>query len=109
MLDPQSMSPGSIMPSYPWLLDNKLDTSITPSMIKAMRTMGVPYGEGYESQANRDLATQAKNIQSSLKNDKIETMSDKEIIALIAYLQRVGKDIKLQQTASISEPTNNNQ
>lgn len=103
MLDPQSMSPGSIMPGYPWLLDDKLDTSITPSMIKAMRTMGVPYENGYENKANEDLMKQARSIEASLKNDKIETLPDKEIIAIIAYLQRVGKDIQVKQTASMNE------
>jgi cytochrome c oxidase cbb3-type subunit I/II len=102
MLDPESMSPGSIMPAYPWLFDRKIDTSITPSMIKAMRTMGVPYNPGYEIKANRDLSKQAASIQANLKNDKIETICDKEIVALIAYLQRVGKDIQVKQTASVS-------
>lgn len=99
MLDPQSMSPGSIMPSYPWLLDDNLDTSRTPAMINAMRTLGVPYEKGYESKANTELMLQAKEIGSSLKNDKIETPSNKEIVALIAYMQRLGKDIKLNKVA----------
>ena len=94
MLDPQSMSPGSIMPSYPWLLDDNIDTAITANMVKAMRTLGVPYAEGYESRANHDLMQQAKEISSNLKSDKIESPAGKEIIALIAYMQRLGKDIK---------------
>ena len=94
MLDPQSMSPGSIMPSYPWLLDDNIDTTITVKMVKAMRTLGVPYADNYESRANHDLMQQAKEISSNLKSDKIETPAGKEIIALIAYMQRLGKDIK---------------
>ena len=94
MLDPQSMSPGSIMPSYPWLLDDNIDTAITAKMVNAMRTLGVPYADGYESRANHDLMQQAKEISSNLKSDKIETPAAKEIIALIAYMQRLGKDIK---------------
>ncbi|MEP7317986.1 MAG: cytochrome-c oxidase, cbb3-type subunit I, partial [Panacibacter sp.] len=42
MFDPRIMSPGSIMPAYPWLMDNKLDTSSTPAKIRAMQTLGVP-------------------------------------------------------------------
>ncbi|HEX6180677.1 MAG TPA: cytochrome-c oxidase, cbb3-type subunit II, partial [Chitinophagaceae bacterium] len=94
MLDPQSMSPGSIMPSYPWLLDDNIDTSITAKMVKAMRTLGVPYENDYESRANHDLMQQAKEISSNLRSDKIESPAGKEIIALIAYMQRLGKDIK---------------
>jgi cytochrome c oxidase cbb3-type subunit I/II len=94
MLDPQSMSPGSIMPSYPWLLDNPIDTSSTGPKIHAMQELGVPYPEGYALQANKDLLAQAATIGASLKTDKIHPGNIKEIVALIAYLQRVGKDIK---------------
>jgi cytochrome c oxidase cbb3-type subunit I/II len=96
MLDPTSMSPGSIMPSYPWLLDNDLDTSNTAAKIRAMQTLGVPYPEGFDKIANRDLMQQADGIAANLKKDGIETISDKEIIALIAYLQRIGTDIKVK-------------
>ncbi len=95
MLEPQSMSPGSIMPSYPWLLDDVIDTAITPAKIRAMQTLGVPYPRGYDQIANKDLMQQADKIAKSLQAEKIETDSDKEIIALIAYLQRVGTDIKM--------------
>lgn len=94
MYDPRSMSPGSIMPQYPWLLDNKLDTASTPAKINAMITLGVPYEKDYANKANADLMEQAKVIEGNLKKDKIETDPDVEIIALIAYLQRLGKDIK---------------
>ncbi len=97
MYDPQSMSPGSLMPSYVWLLDNKLDTGSTGAKIRAMQTLGVPYPQGYDKIANMELTRQADSIASNLKKDKIETPSDKEIIALIAYLQRVGRDIKGEQ------------
>ncbi len=96
MLEPQSMSPGSIMPSYPWLLDNPIDTAITPAKIRAMQTLGVPYPEGYDKVANADLMAQANRVRINLKIDKITTGADKEIVALIAYLQRMGTDIKLQ-------------
>ncbi|MBL7756045.1 MAG: cytochrome-c oxidase, cbb3-type subunit I [Chitinophagaceae bacterium] len=95
MYDPRSMSPGSIMPAYPWLLDRKIDTASTGAKIRAMQTLGVPYPEGYDKLANRDLMQQADAIANNLQKDKIETMSNVEIIALIAYLQRIGTDIKL--------------
>ncbi|MET0465016.1 MAG: cytochrome-c oxidase, cbb3-type subunit I [Chitinophagaceae bacterium] len=94
MYDPRSMSPGSVMPQYPWLLDDALDTASTPAKIRAMRTLGVPYPDGYDKIANRDLMQQADSIAASLKRDKIKTPSNVEIVALIAYLQRLGTDIK---------------
>lgn len=94
MLDPQSMSPGSIMPTYSWLLDDKIDTATTGSRIRAMQTLGVPYPEGYDKIANQELLNQAGKIQDNLKRDKIETPKTAEIVALIAYLQRIGTDIK---------------
>ncbi len=94
MWDPRSMSPGSIMPNYHWLFDNKIDTSLTGAKIRAMITLGVPYPENYDKKANEDLEAQAKSIKENLKKDKIETSSNAEIVALIAYLQRVGTDIK---------------
>lgn len=96
MLEPQSMSPGSIMPSYAWMHDDPIDTASTPAKIRAMQTMGVPYPEGFDQKANADLMAQANAVRDRLKADKISTPANKEIIALIAYLQRVGTDIKLQ-------------
>ncbi|HTR32199.1 MAG TPA: cytochrome-c oxidase, cbb3-type subunit I [Puia sp.] len=94
LLDPTSMSPGSIMPSYVWLFDHELDTVDTYKKIKAMQILGVPYSAGYAENANREIVQQEKEIKASLKNDKISSGQNKEIIALIAYLQRLGKDIR---------------
>jgi cytochrome c oxidase cbb3-type subunit I/II len=94
MLDPESMSPGSIMPPYPWLFENTLDISSTESKIRTMMTLGVPYPEGFEKVANDDLKAQADKIAANLEASGIKVMSDKEIVALIAYLQRLGTDIK---------------
>ncbi|SMO45499.1 cytochrome-c oxidase, cbb3-type subunit I [Solitalea koreensis] len=97
MLEPVSMSPGSIMPTYSWLFDNQLDTSTTEAKIRAMQILGVPYPEGYDKIANNDLRKQAEQITTSLKKDGIkDAISDTEIIALIAYLQRLGTDIKVE-------------
>lgn len=97
MDDPTSMSPGSVMPAYPWLLDHNLDTTVTPAKIRAMQKLGVPYPEGYDQIANKELNVQAEAIAARLKKDNVETPSGKEIIALIAYLQRIGTDIKLEE------------
>lgn len=94
MLEPTSMSPGSIMPNYAWMLDDDLDTTSTPAKIRAMIKLGVPYPEGYDAVANADLMKQANEIVQNLKKDGIETEPAKDIVAMIAYLQRLGKDIK---------------
>lgn len=93
MLDPESMSPGSIMPPYPWLFEKSVDTATTPDKISAMRKLGVPYPEGYEDYVVEDMEEQAETIAKNLAESGIEVTSDKEIVALIAYLQRLGTDI----------------
>ena len=100
MLDPSTMSPGSIMPGYEFMIDKNLDISTTPSKIRAMKTLGVPYPDGYDKTANDDLVKQANEISADLKKSGIKVKSNKEIIAIIAYLQRVGTDIKANKTAS---------
>ncbi len=100
MYDPNSTSPGSIMPAYTWLLTKETDVESIPNKINALRTVGVPYAEGYDDIAIRDFKVQAEQIANGLKEngfgevEGIKITSDKEIIALIAYLQRLGIDIK---------------
>ncbi len=96
LYDPTSTSPYSIMPRYVWLFRNKLDTGSTPAKIRAMRTLGVPYPKGYDKLANADLMKQATEIADNLRKEKIETPANKEVIALIAYLQRLGRDIQAE-------------
>ncbi|MBK8501214.1 MAG: cytochrome-c oxidase, cbb3-type subunit I [Saprospiraceae bacterium] len=98
MLDPTSMSPGSIMPAYPWLITDDLDVSDTEAKINTLITLGTPYEESYARNANNYLEKQAGVIAANLKRDGVETagIEKKEIVALIAYLQRLGTDIKKQ-------------
>jgi cytochrome c oxidase cbb3-type subunit I/II len=95
MMDPRSTSPGSIMPTYPWLYSDKLDLRHTEGKILTMQKLGVPYAEGFASKAVDDLNAQAEGIAESLRSSGIEDVNaDREIIAMIAYLQRLGTDIK---------------
>ncbi|MEM6263143.1 MAG: cytochrome-c oxidase, cbb3-type subunit I [Bacteroidota bacterium] len=103
MLDPRTMSPGSIMPAYPWMIDAPLDVSLTPNKIRAMQMLGVPYPEGYDEQALEDLNKQAQEIADRLKEAEIDVLPDREIVALIAYLQRLGTDIKAAPQPTESE------
>ncbi len=111
MYDPQSTSPGSIMPSYPWIITSELNTKLTLEKLKVMAALGVPYSEDDINQALTHLKKQAEEIKNNLLEDpqfaeayqnELETfgdnpdfipLSDREIIALIAYLQRLGTDI----------------
>lgn len=102
MYEPTSMTPNSIMPNYPWLFTNELDTAVTGAKIRAMITLGVPYPEGYDKMANGDLMKQAEQVQANLAKDNIKIEKNKEIVALIAYLQRIGKDIKLEQKTAVN-------
>ncbi len=99
MLDPRTMSPGSLMPPYPWLIDDELNTTLLESKISALRSVGVPYPEGYEQTALADLTAQAKTITDELQRNGVPAEPNKEIIALIAYLQRLGTDIKIQHAS----------
>jgi cytochrome c oxidase cbb3-type subunit I/II len=109
LIAPKDISPGSIMPAYTWLKDNVVDASMLPKKIAAMRTMGVPYPEGYEDKAIQDYADQATKIATDIVNnfpkellfkkkveEEVAKLQDKEIIAVIAYLQRLGTDIKVK-------------
>ena len=100
MDDPRSTSPGSIMPRYSWLLTQALDTNSLPARLKALRKVGVPYADGYENgPAQKDLAAQAAKVAQDLKLGAVKAEPDREIIGLIAYLQRLGTDIKLAPAA----------
>lgn len=105
MLDPTTMSPGSVMPAYPWMFEQDWNTDMIADKISAMRTLGVPYPKGYEKAAPAEMKAQAEAITKRLKEAGIATSSQKEIIALIAYLQRMGTDIKKQDAVDALYPT----
>jgi cytochrome c oxidase cbb3-type subunit I/II len=103
MDDPRSTSPGSIMPRYSWLLTQTIDTNALAPRIAALRKVGVPYPVGYENgDAQKDLQKQAAAIVIGLKIGSVDSQPDREIIALIAYLQRLGKDIKAEPAAAVT-------
>lgn len=95
MREPRSTSPGSIMPGYTWMYENDLDISHTEGKIITMKKLGVPYPDGYESKATADLQAQAATIADNLRSSGFKDVDQKkEIVALIAYLQRLGTDVK---------------
>jgi cytochrome c oxidase cbb3-type subunit I/II len=119
MWDPQSISAGSIMPGYKWLFDNEaMDISDIEAKMKVMQTLGVPYTDAEVANARKAMAKQAQGIEDNLKADpdfvksyenskkvaaakgeEFVPMSQREIVAMIAYLQRLGTDIKVKDNA----------
>ncbi|PZU79148.1 MAG: cytochrome C oxidase Cbb3, partial [Chryseobacterium sp.] len=122
--NPRSTSAGSIMPRYPWLIENTLDRSNTKAKLELMKnSFDVPYTKAQidsmdtwmDNQASRivkNVFAEADDVKKSFENSKTEkaksneqfvSLENREIIALIAYLQRLGTDIKTTEvkTASI--------
>ena len=93
MLNPRDVTPQSIMPIYKWLVEQKIDYASLPDKLRAMKTLGVPYSDE-EINNGIDLAlAQAKVITQDLMNQGVPAqVEDKELISLISYLQRLGKD-----------------
>lgn len=112
MYDPTSTSPGSIMPAYTWLYKRDMNVETIPNRINALRTVGVPYAEGYDKIAIRDFKAQADQIVLGLREngfssvDGMEITSDKQIVAIIAYLQRLGVDISGKEDPFAGLPSN---
>jgi cytochrome c oxidase cbb3-type subunit I/II len=101
MRDPRSTSPGSIMPEYGWLHEHSVDLSLTGNKLSVMRTIGVPYpDETIANAADLALAQGRIIVEDLKKTGGVETSPDREIIALIAYLQRLGK---LNEPPAISQ------
>ena len=97
MRDPLAMSPGSVMPPYPWLLTQQLDISNTSAKLSALQKVGVPYTAQTINNANDDLQKQAMLVSDRLAKEGIKVESDREIVAMIAYLQRLGTDIRKKE------------
>ncbi len=91
MLDPRSVSPGSNMPNYPWLFEKPIKVKQLPNKIHAMRMLGVPYPiDLSEEDIQAQIDEQAADIVDRLAEKGAFTDPDKEIVALIAYLQKLG-------------------
>ena len=103
MMNPRVTSPGSIMPAYPWLAEQELDLSLLEKKISAMRTLGVPYAPGYEKEAAVDLKKQAEEIAGTLKKDGYKVKPNSEMLALIAYLHKLGRDLKPAEAAASTQ------
>jgi cytochrome c oxidase cbb3-type subunit I/II len=105
MYDPRSTSPGSIMPPYPWLYEKDLNMSLTNQKVEAMRRLGAPYTKQEVSSAVEKAKAQAQELTEALYAqgvEKQEGLEKKQIIALIAYLQRLGTDITVDESSQVA-------
>ncbi|MFB9120158.1 cytochrome-c oxidase, cbb3-type subunit I [Bergeyella porcorum] len=114
MYNPRSTSAGSIMPRYPWLISNDLDRSQMVNKLQLMKDVfDVPYTKAEIDSANTWADNQAKDIVKQIFSEAADLkqayadrpageLEKKEIIALIAYLQRLGTDIKTTQVQTAS-------
>ncbi|MDX2022569.1 MAG: cytochrome-c oxidase, cbb3-type subunit I [Deltaproteobacteria bacterium] len=90
--DPRSTSPGSNMPSYVWLERRHIDAKATNQKLHLMQKLGVPYTNAMVDSAFADTKGQAATIVSDLAAQGVELPWDSEMVAMIAYLQRLGRD-----------------
>ncbi len=98
-MDPQKMNEQSIMPRYDWFAKKEINIDLIPAKIRAMQTLGVPYPEGYDEEAVDDLMWQAEKIVDDLKNSGIDIEPTKQMVAVIAYMHKLGRDIGPPATA----------
>ena len=104
MLDPRSVSPGSNMPNYPWLFKKETKVDQLPNKIHAMRMLGVPYPiDLSEEEIQAQVDAQANEIVDRLAEKGAYTEPDKEIVALIAYLQKLGTYRDAQEVIDAAE------
>jgi cytochrome c oxidase cbb3-type subunit I/II len=95
MEDPRSTSPGSIMPDYAYMLEDDLDLSATSRKLSALAWLGTPYSKEEIDNAVSHAKAQASEISQRLRESgETRDVEGKEIIAMIAYLQRLGTDFK---------------
>lgn len=100
MIDPRAVTPGSIMPAYPWLAEKKVDFLKLRKKLSVMKTLGVPYTDEQLARADLDAEADAKIIAENLRQNGIEgdKLEQKEIVALIAYLQALGQKAKAEES-----------
>ena len=106
MYDPQSISPGSIMPAYQWLIKDELDNSTIQKKMEVMVTLGVPYSKEEIANVMQNIEAQSSKIEKKLlSNPEInkafgtntqKPLKNREIVAVIAYLQRLGTDTQVK-------------
>lgn len=104
MENPRSTSVGSNMPNYPWLLQNPTNVAALPAKIRVQRMLGVPFPELSAQQIFDQVNDQAKAIAKDLRTAGAYVAPEKEIIALTAYLQTLGRSQKVEKLSTTAAP-----
>jgi cytochrome c oxidase cbb3-type subunit I/II len=100
MRQPRDIVGQSIMPAYPWMLTTPLNFEQIQSRVDAMVMLGVPYGDAVTNAPAMARAQAASIAQSIESAGGPAGLSDKEIVAMVAYLQRLGRDVSAPAAAS---------
>jgi cytochrome c oxidase cbb3-type subunit I/II len=103
--DPRSTTPGSLMPPYPWLLERTIRVEDVTASVKALRSVGTPYSDQDVANIGEIIRTQADGIVQRLAASGIQVENNREIVALIAYLQRLGNDGRRAIEQGLTSPT----
>jgi cytochrome c oxidase cbb3-type subunit I/II len=101
LMDPRSTSPGSNMPAYTWLEGRTIDMSLADRRVAVMQKLGVPYTNAQIDSARADLKAQAEAVTADLAGQGVKLPWDREMVALIAYLQRLGRDTGVKPQADV--------
>lgn len=92
LVDPRKVTEGSIMPAYPWLNEGQVDPADIQDSMRVLQTLGTPYTDAQIAEAPQQIATQGAEVVANLAKSNITAAPDSEMVAIIAYLQRLGKD-----------------
>ncbi len=92
MIDPRSTSPGSVMPPYHWMADRRIDVGDTALKLRAMKTLGVPYTADDIAEGSRRVEADGRALAADLASQGVAVAWDSELVAIIAYLQSLGKN-----------------
>ena len=107
-MNPAEMNPQTIMPSYAWLSEKDVDLTAIPTKIRVMQTLGVPYAAGFDQKAVADYMVQAQKISDELKAAGVNIAPTKEMVAIIAYLHKLGRDISPEGIKNLKIQNRNN-
>jgi cytochrome c oxidase cbb3-type subunit I/II len=105
--DPREIETRSNMPAFAFLQQTELDTSLTQRKLEVLRHLGAPYSDAEIANAEADARAQETSVAEGLRAAGTvlsETEARSEALALIAYLQRLGRDLARSATPVASAP-----
>lgn len=104
--DPRSTTPRSLMPPYDWLLRQEVELANLPTKLRRLRALGTPYSDADIEQAEADARRQAQGIAERVEEaGGPGALADREVVALIAFLQRLGSDVRAAGLSGAATPS----